>query len=556
MTATKSAPPKGWITAGSHPESYEMSLFTGFCHSGTKCAQLCSTTEAIDGFGTLAQSVYADGYRGKRIKLTAFIKSISVDDWAGLWMRVDGEDGEMLGFDNMQNRPIKGDTDWTQYHVVLDVPEKSTTIGFGVLLSGVGSLWLDDFELNVVDQDVESTDTSWSGRSCGIQYQNLGPVNMDFSQGLRDDSKEYPIDATPVGWFKQKYGDGDVEIGLSKPSGNHNAVSAFLKVDGAVWGSLLQAVHADAYVGKRVKLSGSIKTEELAGNATLFFRADAGRKLTVCHDYMEGRELTGTNDWTECKCVIDIPEGSDNIYIGGVVNGDGTAWFKDFALTEVSADTATTGKHGKLKKNSKPRTTASKKSLPAEPVNLDFEEGEYGSKSGVHRLPIGWVASGSDPDNYKMCVDDATKFAGGKCALIESRRDPHSGFGTMMQTVHADFCLGKKMRLSAQIKSEEVGWAALWMRIDGEDGETLGFDNMQKNPIKGTTDWNYYECVLDVPPGAKAIAFGVLLSSVGKVWFSKVALEPASEDVEVTDTKEDIQERLQPVNMSFEESVC
>ncbi len=553
MTATKSAPPSGWITAGSHPDSYEMSLFTDFCYSGTKCARLCSTMDAIDGFGTLMQSVKANVYRGQRVKLTAFIKSESVYHWAGLWMRVDAG-REVVSFDNMQNRPIKDDTDWTQYHVVLDVPENSTSISFGVLLSGAGSLWLDDFELEVVGLDVESTDTTWDGRSCGIQYQNLRPINMDFSQGLRDDSKEFPIDATPVGWFKQKYGEGDVEIGLSKSSRKGSPVSAFVKVDGAVWGSLLQAVGADSYVGKRVKLSSSVKTESLAGNATLFFRTDAGRELTVCHDYMEGRELKGTNDWTECQCVIDIPEGCDNIYIGGVVNGDGTAWFKDFALTAVSADIATTGKHGKAKKNKKPTTAASKKSLPAEPLNLDFEDGEYGSKSGAHRLPIGWMASGSHPDSYKMCVDDTTKFADSRCALIESRRHPQSGFGTLMQKVHADFCLGKKMRLSTQIKSEEVGWAALWMRIDGEDGEILGFDNMQKNPIKGTTDWNYYECVLDVPSGAKAVAFGVLLSGNGKVWFSKVALEPASDDVEVTDTKKDmIQARQQPVNMCFEE---
>jgi hypothetical protein len=122
-----------------------------------------------------------------------------------------------------------------------------------------------------------------------------------------------------------------------------------------------------------------------------------------------------------------------------------------------------------------------------------------------------------------------------------------------MQSVYADFCLGKKMRLSAQIKSEDVGWAALWMRIDGADGEILGFDNMQTNPINGTTDWNYYECVLDVPLGSKSLSFGVLMSGEGKVWFSEVVLEPASDDVEVTDTKEDIQAREQPVNMCFEE---
>jgi hypothetical protein len=376
VTATISKAPKGWIAAGSQPKSYEMSLFADFCHSGSKCARLCSTTDAINGFGTLMQSVKADGYRGKRIKLTAFIKSGSVDDWAGLWMRVDAGP-EIVSFDNMQNRPIKGETDWTQYHVVLDVTEQSTNISFGVLLSGAGALWLDDFALEVVGLDVPSTG--------------------------------------------------------------------------------------------------------------------------------------------------------------------------------VSADIAITGGHGELKQNKKPSSNANEKSLLAKPRNLDFEEGEPGSTSGAHSLPIGWMARGSHPENYKMYVDGATEFAGGKCALIESLRDPQVGFGTLMQTVYADFCLGEKMRLSAQIKSEEVGWAALWMRIDGADGEILGFDNMQENPINGTTDWNSYECVLDVPLGAKSVAFGVLMSGEGKVWFSEVVLEPASDDVEVTDTKADIQARQQPVNMCFEE---
>lgn len=552
MTAAKSVPPKGWIISGSHPNWYEIGYFADFCHSGSRCVRLCSIKESVDGFGTLMQSIDADGYRGKRIKLTAFIKSESVENWAGLWMRVDAG-REIVCFDNMQTRPIKGDTDWTQYQVVLDVPENSTSISFGVLLFGNGSLWLDDFDLQFVGLDVPSTDTMWDRRSCGIQYQNLRPTNLDFSQGIRKGSQEFPIDATPVGWFKQKHGDGDVEVGLTNSSGGGAPASAFVKVDGAVWGALLQAVNADSYVGKRVKLVASIKTEALAGNAALFFRADAGRKLTVCHDYMEGRELTGTNDWTDCQCVIDIPEGSDNIYIGGVVNGNGRAWFRDFTLTEVSGDTATTGKHGTLKETRETTSSASEKRLHAEPINLDFEDSDDLGKEAPQRLPTGWIASGSHPETYKMYVDAATKFAGGKCALIKSHGARQDGFGTLMQSVDAEFCLGKKMRLSAQIKSEEADWAALWMRIDGEGGKVLGFDNMQRNPINGTTDWNYYECVLAVPWGAKAVAFGVLLSGEGKVWFSKVALEPASDDVEVTDKREILEVRQKPVNLNFEE---
>ena len=199
MTATKSAAPNGWITAGSHPDSYEMSLFTEFSHSGTRCARLRSTRQIIDGFGTLMQSVNAAGYRGKRIKLTAFIKSESVNDWAGLWMRVDAG-REFVSFDNMQNRAIRGDTDWTQYHVVLDVPEKSTNISFGVLLSGVGCLWLDDFELKVVGQEVPSTDTTVATLGWSVASTDSPPDATDAQKILTsavDSVQASPEYATP-----------------------------------------------------------------------------------------------------------------------------------------------------------------------------------------------------------------------------------------------------------------------------------------------------------------------------------------------------------------------
>ena len=38
-------------------------------------------------------------------------------------MRVDGGDGQILSFDNMHSRPIKGTKDWKQYQITLDVPD-------------------------------------------------------------------------------------------------------------------------------------------------------------------------------------------------------------------------------------------------------------------------------------------------------------------------------------------------------------------------------------------------------------------------------------------------
>jgi erythromycin esterase len=90
------------------------------------------------------------------------VKASCVEQTAGVWMRVDGPDtpktGKSLGFDNMQNRPITGTSDWTRYDIVLDVPTDATAIAFGIRLSGKGQVWLDDVTLTTVSPDVPTTD--------------------------------------------------------------------------------------------------------------------------------------------------------------------------------------------------------------------------------------------------------------------------------------------------------------------------------------------------------------------------------------------------------------
>ena len=50
------------------------------------------------------QTCDAGDYLGKRIKMTGYIKSENVTDWAGMWFRVDSKtEYEILSFDNMQD---------------------------------------------------------------------------------------------------------------------------------------------------------------------------------------------------------------------------------------------------------------------------------------------------------------------------------------------------------------------------------------------------------------------------------------------------------------------
>jgi tetratricopeptide (TPR) repeat protein len=68
------------------------------------------------------------------------------------------------------------------------------------------------------------------------------------------------------------------------------------------------------------------------------------------------------------------------------------------------------------------------------------------------------------------------------------------------------------------------------MRVDGldKDSKSLAFDNMAypvDRSVAGTTNWNQYEIVLDVPEEASVICFGFLLSGTGALWGDDLAFE-------------------------------
>lgn len=150
------AAPRGWILAGTNPTSYESGLDSQVSYSAHPTAFLKSTAPHIEGFGTLMQEFRADHYLGKRVSFSAFVKTQNAAGWAGLWMRID-KGATQLAFDNMQNRPIKGTTDWQKYDVVLDVPQDATGIFFGVLLGGTGEVWISNVKFEAVGLDVPTT---------------------------------------------------------------------------------------------------------------------------------------------------------------------------------------------------------------------------------------------------------------------------------------------------------------------------------------------------------------------------------------------------------------
>jgi len=171
-------------------------------------------------------------------------------------------------------------------------------------------------------------------------------------------------------------------------------------------------------------------------------------------------------------------------------------------------------------------------------------------------IPAGWFAAGSKPKSYEMGIDKGKGKEGGNAATIKSIDKVIYGFGTLMQQCKPDKFLGKRIKMTGYVKSENVGgWAGLWLRVDQAGSkESLSFDNMGNRAIKGTTEWTKYEIVLDVPENASLIAYGALLDGTGQIWFDKITFEIVDASVPTTDSGKSKTSMTQnePSNLDFE----
>jgi hypothetical protein len=172
---SKSEVPTGWTYHATKDEDYEVAIDETEKHSGTQCAILRSIVSAPTPFGNLMQYMSADEYKGKRLQMSAWVKTDIEEGTGQLWLRIDGDWKSSMKagcFDNMDDRPIKGATKWKKYSLVVQVPEAATGIAFGLFLHGKGRVWLDDVSFDVVSQSVPLTGP--------YSKKKNGPTNLNF----------------------------------------------------------------------------------------------------------------------------------------------------------------------------------------------------------------------------------------------------------------------------------------------------------------------------------------------------------------------------------------
>jgi len=155
--------PLGWQALSTGGDSEMPELRRDACHSHKACAVVMVPSTTPRAFGDLMQSFSAAAYRGKTVRLRAWLRvetafftptEIHVDkgeDSAQLWMKVT-RFNKLPGFsDNGDDHPVRSG-DWQQREIVGRIDDDAQVISFGVMSIGGGRAWVDDVSFEIISQ--------------------------------------------------------------------------------------------------------------------------------------------------------------------------------------------------------------------------------------------------------------------------------------------------------------------------------------------------------------------------------------------------------------------
>ncbi|MBL8174010.1 MAG: hypothetical protein JNK48_05030 [Bryobacterales bacterium] len=153
--AVGSVPPGWFVPPAVEQAGYKAQTADQGCRAGSKCAVLTGVENSpAEIFGNLMRSVPADGYKLRKVRLSAAIRVEGSGTRAQMWLRLDRADRSMAFLDNMAMRPIVS-SNWGTYAIETEVGEDVSQLALGVMLFGPGKAWVDDIKLEVLGEVIK-----------------------------------------------------------------------------------------------------------------------------------------------------------------------------------------------------------------------------------------------------------------------------------------------------------------------------------------------------------------------------------------------------------------
>lgn len=158
----------------------------------------------------------------------------------------------------------------------------------------------------------------------------------------------FKIDEKVKDWFLAGSNPSQYEIGIVNDA-ERNGNVAFLKSNSSKvkkgFGTIMQSFNSEMYNGKKVKLSGYIRTEDVNGWVGMWMRVDGSTKRALSFDNMQDRSIKGTTAWKKYEIILEVPAESVSISYGVLLSGAGESYMDNLNFEVVENSTKKTGRN-------------------------------------------------------------------------------------------------------------------------------------------------------------------------------------------------------------------
>lgn len=118
---------------------------------------LNSSSSDEANYGAIRHNVDLEEVRGRRVRLSADLRTLNATTGAGLWLRA--STANQLISDGMYDRLLMGTHPWQKCTLVIDVPVEAEHVTYGLWMIGNGTCAMRNAVLEVVDDQAVPTTT-------------------------------------------------------------------------------------------------------------------------------------------------------------------------------------------------------------------------------------------------------------------------------------------------------------------------------------------------------------------------------------------------------------
>ena len=177
----------GWFMTGSHAQNYDYLFDSQVKQNGLGSFSLKAKVSETGGYGAFLQSIKADAYRGKMVRLSASVKTRDVQPRATLMLYAYGPNA-LLKYTGNAYGPLTGTQDWKSCEAALNVPEECVHLTFGMVLAGTGQVWFNEIQLTTVDSPPPQRDIPGSLNS-KLDFTQEGAIKQILSYAQEESQR-------------------------------------------------------------------------------------------------------------------------------------------------------------------------------------------------------------------------------------------------------------------------------------------------------------------------------------------------------------------------------